>query len=157
MKGNSISRITIVILSFASFMSSSKQRKSILLSAVSWGDVSEISNNGWQGEECTCRSDLALRLQFTYSSLTFVTGIRVLLTGVQRASVIKALSDIYRALFGTNLSAQCSSPTSLMKNTLILETSCTKFAARLNLKRWCGLKLRIRLMHLLQVIQTPTS
>ena len=72
MKGNPISRITIVILSFASFISSSKQRKSIFLSAVSWGDVSEISNNGWQGEECTCRSDLALRLQFTYSSLTFI-------------------------------------------------------------------------------------
>ena len=124
MKGNPVLRITIVIPSFASFISSSKQRKSIFLSAVSWGDVSEISNNGWQGEECTWRSDLALRLQFTYSSLTFITGIRVLLTGVQRASVIKALSDIYRALFGTNLSAQCSSPTSLMKNPLILETSC---------------------------------
>ena len=95
MKGNPVLRITIVIPSFASFISSSKQRKSIFLSAVSSGDVSEISNNGWQGEECTWRSDLALRLQFTYSSLTFITGIRVLLTGVQRASVVKVLSDIY--------------------------------------------------------------
>ena len=124
MEGNPISRITIVILSFAPFISSSKQRKSIFLSPVSWGDVAKISNNGWQGEECTCRSDVGLILQLTYGSLTFVTGTRVLLTGVQKALVIKALSDIYRALFGTNLSAQCSSPTSLMKNPLILETSC---------------------------------
>ena len=39
---------------------------------MNWGDVAEIPNNGCQGEECTCRSDLALRLQFTYSSLTFI-------------------------------------------------------------------------------------
>ncbi|CAH3144010.1 unnamed protein product, partial [Pocillopora meandrina] len=69
--GNPISSITIVIPSFASFISSSKQRKSIFLSAVFWGDVSEISNNGWQGEECTWRSGLALRLQFTYNSFSY--------------------------------------------------------------------------------------
>ena len=80
MEGNPISRITIVILSFAPFILSSKQRESIFLSPVSWGDVAKISNNGWQGEECTCRSDLGLILQLTYSSLTFVTGTRVLLT-----------------------------------------------------------------------------
>ena len=67
-----------MILSFAPFISFSKQKKrhsrlnSNFLSSVSWGDVAEIPNNGCQGEECTCRSDLALRLQFTYSSLTFI-------------------------------------------------------------------------------------
>ena len=52
MKGNPVSRITIVIPSFASFISFFKQRKkytlpnSIFLFAVSWGDVAEIPNNG---------------------------------------------------------------------------------------------------------------